>query len=254
MIAEQRRKKIFELIQEEGYARVSDLSKHFDVSEPTIRQDLEKLEKGGLVTRKHGGAFLRSSTANVQPMSQEHMENMDKKLLIARKAVEYVHHGETIILDAGSTTTAMIDGLSEKQNLKVMTNALNIVMRLGAVPGCTVFCSGGQFKNPSLSLSGEKAAEFFQDMYASKLFLATGGISSDAGLTYPGFNDLYVKKAMIKAAKEVFLLADSTKIGRISLASLGGLELIDYFITDSFIKEGDRRQFEALGVKVIIAG
>lgn len=253
MLAEQRRKKIFELIQEEGYARVSELSKHFDVSEPTIRQDLEKLEKEGLVARKHGGAFLKSSTTNVQTMSLEHMENLDKKVIIAKKAVEYVHHGETIILDAGSTTTEMVDGLSAKQNLKVMTNALNIVMRLGAVPGCTVFCSGGQFKPPTLSLSGEKAAEFFQDIYASKLFLATGGISFEAGLTYPGFNDLYVKKAMIKASKEVFLLADSSKIGRISFASLGGLDLIDYFITDSSIKDEDRVRFEELGVKVIIA-
>lgn len=162
MIAEQRRKKIFELIQEEGYARVSDLSKHFDVSEPTIRQDLEKLEKGGLVTRKHGGAFLRSSTANVQPMSQEHMENMDKKLLIARKAVEYVHHGETIILDAGSTTTAMIDGLSEKQNLKVMTNALNIVMRLGAVPGCTVFVQVVSLRTRVFLYRGRRLLNFFR--------------------------------------------------------------------------------------------
>jgi DeoR/GlpR family transcriptional regulator of sugar metabolism len=253
MFGEQRRLKILELLREEGSARVRDLSKTFSVSEPTIRQDLEKLESGGVITRKHGGAFLNSVPQQVQAMSLEHLENMGKKKSIGRMAAQFVDHGETIILDAGSTTTEMVDSLIEKQNLKVMTNALNIILRLGAVPGFTVFCSSGQFKPPTLSLTGEKAAEFFSDVYASKLFLATAGISFEAGLTYPGFNDLYVKKAMIKAAKEVFLVADSTKIGKVSLASLGGLDLIQYFITDTSIADKDRLRFEQMGVKVILA-
>ena len=253
MLAEQRRQKILELLREEGSARVKDLSKTFSVSEPTIRQDLEKLEAEGFIVRQHGGAFLKSVPHQVQTMSLEHLENMDKKRVIGRKAAEFVTHGETIILDAGSTTSEMVDSLAAKQNLKVLTNALNIVLRLGAVPNCTVFASGGQFKPPTLSVTGEKAAEFFKDVYASKLFLATGGISFDAGLTYPGFNDLYVKEAMIKVAKEVFLLADSSKIGKVSFASLGGLDLIHTFITDSSITDEDRRRFEDMGVKVVIA-
>lgn len=253
MLGEQRRQKILELLREEGSARVRALSKSFSVSEPTIRQDLEKLESEGFIVREHGGAFLKSVPRQVQTMSLEHLENMDKKRLIGLKAAEFVHHGETIILDAGSTTTEMVDSLAAKQNLKVLTNALNIVLRLGAVPSCTVFASGGQFKPPTLSLTGEKAADFFTDVFASKLFLATGGISFDAGLTYPGFNDLYVKKAMIKAAKEVFLVADSTKIGKVSFASLGGLDLIHTFITDSSISAEDKSRFEDIGVKVVIA-
>ncbi len=253
MLAEQRRMKILELLREEGSARVKDLSKTFHVSEPTIRQDLERLEGEGLVTREHGGAFLKSVPQQVQAMSLEHLENMDKKRAIGAKAAEFVRHGETIILDAGSTTTEMVDALARKQNLKVITNALNIVLRLGAIPGQTVFASGGQFKPPTLSLTGEKAAEFFSGVFASKLFLATGAISFEAGLTYPGFNDLYVKRAMIKAANEVFLLADSTKIGKVSFASLGGLDLIDYFITDNGVSPEDRKRFEDMGVKLIIA-
>ena len=253
MLAEQRRLKILDLMREDGSASVRALSETFSVSEPTIRQDLEKLETEGFIVRKHGGAFLKSVPQQVQAMSLEHLENMDKKRVIGRKAAEFVHHGETIILDAGSTTTEMVEYLALKQNLKVLTNALNIVLRLGATPNCTVFTSGGQFKPPTLSLTGEKAAEFFSDVYASKLFLATAGISFDAGLTYPGFSDLYVKNAMIKAAKEVFLVADSTKIGKVSLASLGGLDLIQTFITDKAITDEDRRRFEDIGVQVIIA-
>ena len=207
----------------------------------------------GAISREHGGAFLKSVPQQVQSMSLEHLDNMDKKQAIGRKAAEFVEHGETIILDAGSTTTEMVEYLVLRQNLKVLTNALNIVLRLGVMPNCTVFASGGQFKPPTLSLTGEKAAEFFTDVFASKLFLATGGISFEAGLTYPGFNDLYVKKAMIKAAKEVFLVADSTKIGKVSFASLGALDLIHFFITDDSIADEDRRRFEEMGVQVIIA-
>jgi DeoR/GlpR family transcriptional regulator of sugar metabolism len=253
MLAEQRRLKMLELMREEGSASVKGLSQTFSVSEPTIRQDLEKLETEGFIVRKHGGAFLKSVPQQVQAMSLEHLENMDKKRIIGRKAAEFVHHGETIILDAGSTTTEMVDYLAMRQNLKVLTNALNIVLRLGVVPNCTVFASGGQFKPPTLSLTGEKAGEFFTGVHASKLFLATGGISFEAGLTYPGLNDLYVKKAMIKAAKEVILVADSTKIGKVSFASLGGLDLIHSFITDDAIADEDRRRFEDMGVKVILA-
>jgi DeoR/GlpR family transcriptional regulator of sugar metabolism len=162
MLAPHRRLKIIELLKEEGSARVSHLSKIFNVSEPTIRQDLEKLE-------------------------------------------------------------------------------IEILM------------TGGEFKAPTLSLTGEKAAKFFENIHVNKLFLATGGISHEAGLTYPGFNDLSVKKSMIDSASEIYLVADSTKIGKISFASLGSLEPIDYFITDNGIKKEDIENFKKKGIEVIIA-
>jgi len=112
---------------------------------------------------------------------------------------------------------------------------------------------GGEFKAPTLSLTGDKAAKFFEHIYVNKLFIATGGISFEAELTYPGFNDLIVKKAMIEYANEVYLIADSTKIEKTSFASLGSIDLIDYFITDNGINEEDISNIEKNGVKVIIA-
>jgi len=113
LLPEQRRLKILELLQEDGSARVSYLSKTFDVSEPTIRQDLEKLEAEGYIMREHGGAFLKSIPQQVGSMSLQHQENMDKKIRIGKKASEFIHDWEAIIIDSGSTTTEVAKNLSE---------------------------------------------------------------------------------------------------------------------------------------------
>jgi len=253
LLGRQRRQKILDLIQEEGAARVSELSKSFQVSEPTIRQDLEKLETEGLVLRQRGGAFLKSLPRQVQELALHHLDNMDKKSAIGRVAASLVNDDESIILDAGSTTTEVARNLLGRRGLKVITNALNITLILGAEPTNQVHMTGGEFKAPTLSVTGEKAAAFFGNLRAQKLFLAVGGVSLDAGLTYPGFADLYVKKAMINAAAETYLVADSTKMGLISFALLGGVELVHTLVTDSGLRDEDRRAFEARGVRVLVA-
>jgi DeoR/GlpR family transcriptional regulator of sugar metabolism len=253
MLALQRRRKILDLLQEEGSARVSALSRMFKVSEPTVRQDLEKLEEEGHIIREHGGAFLKSVPQQVKSLSLQHLENMDKKVRIGRKAAEFISDDDSLILDSGSTITEIAKNLGSKKNLKVITNALNIALLLGTEMSCEIMVTGGEFKAPTLSLTGESAAKLFERIHVGKCFLAAGGISLDAGLTYPGFNDLYVKKAMIEAASEVYLVADSTKIGKASFASLGPIELVKYFVTDEGMSDTDRKAFEARGVIVIIA-
>lgn len=253
LLAEPRRMKILDWLQEEGSARVRDLRAAFGVSEATIRQDLEKLEIDGHVNRQHGGAFLRTLPKQVETLSLQHMENIEKKRKIGVKAASLVSDGETIILDAGSTTTEVAHNLVGRSALTIITNALNIALMLGAVPGYAVHMPGGQFKAPTLSLSGDRAADYFQDVLAGKLFLATAGVALDSGLTYPSFADLQLKQAMIKAASHVYLVADSTKINRSSFTRLGTLDVINSFVTDDGIREEDVRAFESRGIKVIIA-
>jgi DeoR/GlpR family transcriptional regulator of sugar metabolism len=254
LLAEPRRMKILEWLQEEGSARVRDLSAAFAVSEATIRQDLERLDGEGYITREHGGAYLKSVPQQVESMSLHHVQNMDRKRKIGQKAAALVADHETIIIDSGTTTTQFAEHLRARQDLNIITNALNIALMLGANPTNTVHMPAGQFKAPTLSLSGEKSVDFFVGIYAEKLFLATAGISFDAGLTYPAIGDIYVKRAMIKAASHVYLLADSTKIGRTSFSSLGGVELVHTLITDEGISDEDRADFEARGIDVVIAG
>jgi DeoR/GlpR family transcriptional regulator of sugar metabolism len=251
MLAQDRRQKILELLREEGSARVSTLSDLFNVSEPTVRQDLERLEQEGYIVREHGGAYLRSINHQVRSLSLEHTENLDKKTAVGEKAAEFIQNGDRIILDSGSTVTEVARHLHGKQDLTVITNALNIALILGVEHAMEVLVTGGEFKPPTLSLTGEKASAFFKNMYVDKLFLATGGISPSFELTYPGFSDLPVKRAMVEAASETYLVADSTKIGKTSFASLGVMNYVNYFITDSDIPADIVSQIEEMGTTVI---
>jgi DeoR/GlpR family transcriptional regulator of sugar metabolism len=253
MLAINRRDKILELLQEDGSAKVLDLARLFKVTEVTIRQDLEKLEKGGLIIREHGGAYLKDVSRQVSNFTLVHQENLEKKAIIAQKCMEFIESGDTIILDSGSTTTEIAKLLRGMRQLTVITNALNIAMMLGAEPGIEVVVTGGEFKPPTLSLTGQKAADFFKGLHVQKLFLAAAGISLKAGLTYPSISDLVVKKGMIDAADITYLVADSTKIGKSAFASLGALGLIDYIITDQGIEEKYKSIFKENEIELIIA-
>ncbi|MBC7476833.1 MAG: DeoR/GlpR transcriptional regulator [Pseudorhodobacter sp.] len=253
LLSEPRRRRILEWIQEEGAARVRDLAQAFQVSEATIRQDLERLEAEGQITREHGGAFLNSVPAQVHALALHHQANMDKKRKIGALAAGLVRDRETLILDAGTTTTEIANRLTTKTDLTVITNALNIALTLGAIPGFAVHMPGGQFKAPTLSLSGDKAVDYFRNIFAGKLFLATAGVALDTGLTYPSFADLQLKEAMIKAASRIYLVADSTKINKPAFTRLGSLEVIHSFITDDGISDADAQAFERRGIEVLVA-
>ncbi|NBA85222.1 DeoR family transcriptional regulator [Emticicia sp. CRIBPO] len=253
MLPNQRRDKILELLKEDGSAKVVDLARLFKVTEVTIRQDLEKLETEGFIIKEHGGAFLKNVEDQVRSFSLVHQENLDKKAVIAQKCLEFIESGDTIILDSGSTTTEIAKKLKGLKDLTVITNALNIALLLGTEPGIEVIMTGGEFKPPTLSLTGQKAADFFKGLNVQKLFLATAGISLKSGLTYPSISDLVVKKAMIDSADVTYLVADSTKIGKSALASLGALSLIDYIITDAGIEEKHKEVFKDNEIEVIVA-
>ncbi len=253
MLPTHRREKILELIREDGHAKVFQLSKIFKVTEVTIRQDLEKLEKDGFIERDHGGAYLKNMGVNVKNITLQNQENLAEKAAIAKKALELINEGDTIILDSGSTTTEIARLITGFKNLTVITNSLNIAFILGADPGINLIVTGGEFKAPTLSLTGQKAADFFNDLHVDKLFLATAGITLKSGLTYPSISDICVKRAMIESANMVYLVADSSKIGKSSFASLGALSLIDYLITDAKINQTETDMLKKNDIKMIIA-
>jgi DeoR/GlpR family transcriptional regulator of sugar metabolism len=253
LLGESRRRKILEWLREEGSARVSVLAEAFAVSEVTVRQDLEKLEADGHIVRQHGGAYLKSVPDQVRAMALQHQENREAKRRIGRAAAAMVEDGETIILDSGSTTTEVAANLFGRRDMTVITNALNIALMLGAEPGFEVHMTGGHFKAPTLSLSGERSADFFNGLYAQKLFLATAALDVEGGLTYPALSDIAVKRAMIRSAQRVIVVADSSKIGARSFCVLGGLDDVDVLVTDDGIDEGQRRAIEAADVEVVVA-
>jgi DeoR/GlpR family transcriptional regulator of sugar metabolism len=252
MFQKERRQKIIELIQENGNCQVSRLSLLFSVSEQTIRQDLRELEADGMILRQHGGACLKRDdfAFSIRVPNRGHEE---EKRQIANIAAEYVESGNTIILDSGSTVSALANELTSKKDLTVITNAINIAITLSQEPTNNVLLIGGEFKGPTLSLTGTRGIPMFDNIHADKLFLATGGFDVTVGLSFPSFSDLELKRAMIHCAREVYLLADSSKIGMVKFASLGCLEDIDVLITDRGIKESDKAMIQAKGIKVVIA-
>lgn len=254
MLPQQRREKILELITEDGHATVLQLSKIFKVTEVTIRQDLEKLEKEGYIEREHGGAYLKNVGLNVKNIVLQNQDHIPEKAAIAKKALDHINDGDTIILDSGSTTTEIAKLITNFKNLTVITNSLNISLILGVIPDINLIVTGGEFKAPTLSLTGQKAADFFQGIHVDKLFLATAGITLKSGLTYPSISDIVVKRAMIESANEVYLVADSSKVGKSAFASLGALSLIDYLITDAHIREEDIVMLKNNDIKIIVAG
>lgn len=253
MLPKQRKEKIMELLKEDGSAKVNALAKIFKVTEVTIRQDLEKLEREDLVIREHGGVHIKNVEDQVRNFSLTNQENLKEKALIGQKCAELVKPGDVIILDSGSTTTEIAKELKNINGLTVITNALNIALMLGAQSNIQVVMTGGEFKPPTLSLTGQKAADFFEGLHVQKLFLATAGISLKAGLTYPSISDLVVKKAMIDASETTYVVADSSKFGKSAFASLGALSLVDYIITDENISEKSSRMFKENEVEIIVA-
>jgi DeoR/GlpR family transcriptional regulator of sugar metabolism len=253
MLPQQRREKILDLITEDGHATVIQLSKIFKVTEVTIRQDLEKLEKEGSIKREHGGAYLTNIGLNVKNIVLQNQDHLPEKAGIAKKALEFINDGDIIILDSGSTTTEIAKLITNFKNLTVITNALNIALILGVMPEINLVLTGGEFKAPTLSLTGQKAADFFEGLHVDKLFLAAAGITLKSGLTYPSISDIVVKRAMIESAHEVYLVADSSKVGKSSFASLGALSLVDFLITDSNISEADSLMLKNNDIKIIIA-
>ncbi|MGM5629313.1 DeoR/GlpR family DNA-binding transcription regulator [Apibacter raozihei] len=254
MLPNQRRDKILELIQEDGQAKVQDLSRIFKVTEVTIRQDLDRLEKEGFIIKEHGGAVLKDISVHVKNFAlQNQHKKVAEKMAIAKTAQSFIKNGDTIILDSGSTTSEIAKLLVNYNDLTVITNALNIALILGVNPNISLVVTGGEFKAPTLSLTGQKAADFFSNLNVDKLFLATAGITLKSGITYPSINDICVKRAMIESANEVFLVADSSKIGLSSFASLGALSLIDLLITDSNISADHVKFLEEYEIKYTLA-
>lgn len=251
MALNQRRMRILNLIREDGHAKVQKLSEIFDVSEVTIRQDLEALEKEGYVQREHGGAFLKEFDSFAKTGLLLNQTNMEAKREIAQKAVKLIEEGDSIILDSGSTATELAKLLVNFNSLTVITNALNIAYILGSNPRINLIVSGGDFKAPTLSLTGELAANVFKSFHVKTCFLATAGISKDLQLTYPSVSDLVVKSAMIRAAENVYLIADSTKIGDTSFANLGRISLVDALICDSNLPEDVKSKLKDMNVKII---
>jgi DeoR family transcriptional regulator of aga operon len=252
MLIDERRQHILQTIQKEGRALVGDLSRELRISQITIRKDLDYLQVKGLIQRSHGGALRIQSSALVDPTLQEKQKrNFEEKQRIGAAALKMIKEGQCIILDSGTTTTAIAQGLKRFSQLTVITNAVNIAAELAGT-NFEVILVGGTLRKNSFSLVGPLAEDNLQEMHADILFLGVDGFDLDVGITTPNFLESRVNRAMIRAAREVVAVCDSTKFNRRSLSRIAPVSAVHRVITDQNLPRETAEALRAQNIDLIL--
>ncbi|HXA00213.1 MAG TPA: transcriptional repressor AgaR [Candidatus Dormibacteraeota bacterium] len=252
MLSEERRREILELLRNEGRVLVRDLSKRFRTSLITIRKDLESLHHQGLLERTHGGALpLRTGALQDQSLQEKERLHKQEKIRIAAAAVRIIRPGQVIILDSGTTTTAIARGCRQIRGLTIITNATNIAAEL---EGSTVevILTGGTLRKNSFSLVGPLAEESLRKLSADMLFLAVDGFDVGYGLTTPNQLEARVNRAMSEAARRTIVVCDSSKFGRRSLSLIMPVSSVHETITDRGIPRHDLKALREAEVEVTL--
>jgi len=252
MLSEERRREILEILQNDGRVLVGDLSRRFKTSLITIRKDLEFLHHRGLLERTHGGALpLRTGALNDRTLQEKERLHRQDKLRIAAAAQKMIRSGQVIILDSGTTTTAIARACRHFHSLTIITNATNIAAELAGTP-VDVILTGGMLRKNSFSLVGPLAEEAFRKLNADLLFLAVDGFDVRYGLTTPNLLEARVNRAMAEAARRTIVVCDSSKFGKRSLSLIMPTSSVHETITDRNISKHDLKALRDAKVEVTL--
>ena len=232
MLAVERRKLILEKVHEEKKVIVSELSKEFDVSEETIRRDLEKLADEGHVIKSYGGAVINEIGSIDLPFNVRWKANAIGKQKIADLISKEIKDGEHIFLDASTTAVFIAKNIKNKKHLTVITNSIENLLELSDVSGWDIISTGGLLKAGSMSLLGKKAADSIERYNADKVFLSCKGIDIQRGVTEGNEETGSIKQSMIESAQKVYLTVDSSKFDKVAFSSICPLSKIDVVVTD----------------------
>lgn len=248
MKIDERRRQILAVIQSGGNMRVSQVIECTGFSPATVRRDIAFLQNNGIVTHSHG--YVQYVKPTVVPTE----EFSDGVLRIAAAAAELVEPQDTFIMDSGSTTFAMAYQIAEKTDITVITNSVPIVSLFSSSENIQTYMTGGFLRAREAALVGEDTVAFINGIHAKKLFLSTTGIRGSEGLTCVTPFQADVKRAFIRAADKVILLADASKFKRDGLRVFATFDQIDTIVTDEPISSGAVRQrLEQLNVEIIVA-
>lgn len=232
MLAVERRNLILEKLQDEKRVLVSELSELFEVSEETIRRDLDKLDKEGLATKTYGGAVLVENTNTDMPFSVRKKRNMRGKGIMADIIASLISDGDHIILDPSTTAVSIVKALKDKKRLTIVTNSIEVLVELADVSGWEVISTGGTLRENYLALVGPKALESINSFHADKVILSCKGIDLEKGISDSNEMFSQVKKAMLRSAHQRILAADHTKFDKIAFSQICEVAEIDMVVTD----------------------
>ena len=252
MLNEERRRAILDVLTHQGRVLVAELSRQFETSQVTIRKDLEILHAHGLVHRTHGGALPAREGALEDPTLREKEKlHHQEKLRISETAAAKVNEGQVLILDSGTTTTAIARALRNFRNLTIITNAVNIAAELSGT-SVEVILTGGTLRKNSFSLVGPIAEETLRRLSADLLFLGVDGFDVHYGLSTPNLLEAKVNRVMVEIARKTIAVCDSSKFGRRSLSLIAPCSALQEVITDRGIPKADLRVLKQAGVEVTL--
>ena len=252
VLNEERRRAILDLIKREGRVLVADIAAQFDTSQVTIRKDLEVLHSQGLVHRTHGGALPSRDGALADPTLREKEKlHRKEKLRIAEAAARMVQEGQVVILDSGTTTSAIAHELRSFRNLTIVTNAVNIAAQLGGAE-IEVILTGGTLRRNSFSLVGPIAESTLRGLNADLLFLGVDGFDVEYGLSTPNLLEASVNRVMVEVSKVTVAVCDGSKFGRRSLSLIAAPGALHHVITDRNAPKADVKILKKAGIEVTL--
>jgi len=238
-LAPQRWDDLRTLIRESGVIRIEDLCRRLKVSPATVRRDLDQLEQSGAIRRVHGGAVSVES-------------RLDEKRRIAEATLAFIEPGDTIYLDGGTTVLELARLLRERTNLTVVTNSLQAAHEL-ASRGPRLILIGGELRRLSQTVVGPLTRLVLHELHLDKAFMGTIGFTLKEGLTTTDPGEAFTKEIVMSQARQVFVLADSSKAGKISFARAGGWDKVHALVTDQQMDKNFAKELVKTGIKLIRA-
>jgi DeoR/GlpR family transcriptional regulator of sugar metabolism len=252
MFTNERREKILEILHEKKRVTVKELSEQLDVSEATLRSDLNAMEKERQLTRTHGGATIEHKIKTENTFSERKKKNQDEKKRIGLKASEHISSGQCIILDASSTALELARNLKEtSMRLTVITNGIASAMELKENPNLTVILLGGLLRVGSVGVEGVLGASLLKQINVDTMFTSAKGFTVEEGLTDFNVYEVELKKLMKDVSKKVIALLDHTKMGKVSISPFATSSEINTIITDTGTSEEIISQLESSTIKII---
>ncbi|HTP02973.1 MAG TPA: DeoR/GlpR family DNA-binding transcription regulator [Anaerolineales bacterium] len=249
----ERQKQILSTVAKQGRLSVAQVVRQFAVSEATARRDLGFLASQGKVQRVHGGVIAIEQAPPELPILQRTSEEAEEKARIGRIAAELVGENETVFLGSGTTVLEVARNLRDRRHLTVITNSLPVLNMLAGKNEITIISLGGMLRDSELSFIGHIAEQALAEIRADKVIVGTRGISLEHGLSNDYLQETFTDRAILRTGREVIIVADSTKINRVSTALLAPLHSVHMIVTDS---KADRKFLQAVkkqGIKITVA-
>ena len=251
MLAIERRNAILAKLNAEGKVIVTDLSREFDVTEETIRRDLEKLDNEGLATKTYGGAVTIQNLNIDLPFNVRKRANVERKQKIAEKIARMIHDGDYIMLDASSTAIYVAKSITNRKNITLITNSVEILVEFADKSDWKILSTGGSLKKGALSLVGASAERMIRGFHVDLAVCSSKGIVMNMGVTDSNEKDSEIKQAIFGAANRKILAVDSTKFDKISFVHVCELSDIDTVVTDEAPSERWVEYFKDRDVELV---